>query len=509
MNDRKMSLSLVAFYMAATFLSGCIPEDSLQWSEDGTVGLMNEDGSLTLLDERTGRATMIAEENVQYWPGLSKDGNWIAYSQAVKCESLEEGLKSLPPGQVKMIANHARLMRERILREGVSNGEFPHVAEGPIECAGEYRNWVIRYVCEKADQDVINKIGTEALEKGKQSEVEYFKLVVVPRDALADKRVVTTTVLPIFNTRFSPDKRHVAYLINRPEKEGHSGYMQFSLFVASLQEDVKGMLVRSPVAFGYDWRGDGRAIAYMHGESQDGDFAIGSLNETMVLGQDDELLANPAPIPEEGAIHTHVCTGHTEGHVGVMFYPWIKVEYGPSGRILFSSASVSLPSVERDEPGWSVFCYDSVTASITDVVPPEISVYTNQAIEQAMNICQFTMSPDKKKMLLPIQNNRFICYKLGSRSAEFGLEESEGFGEDSVLDLAPAWKGNDKITCLVSENSRYLGEEKSGHREIVVLGVDGEFRQILREKWPEISDISVSGNSTEPTGIPIPVDVLR
>jgi hypothetical protein len=497
MNDYQMSLGLVAFCVTVTFLSGCIPEDSLQWSVDGTVGLMSEDGSLALLDERIGKATIIAQEGVGIWPGISEDGNWIAYSQAVKCSSLEEGLKSLPSGQVKMIENHARVMKEKILKEGLSNRDFPDIAGGPIACAGEYRNWVIRYVCEKADRQVADKLGTEAIEKGKESEITYFKLIVAPREALAENKVVATSVLSIFKACFSPDNKYVAYLMVEPEEEGdHAPAMKFSLFVASLQQDMKAMLVRSPVAFGYDWRDDGRAIAYMQGEYKDRDFAIGSLDETTVLDEDGKLLAQPVPSSNEGTIHTHTCTGHTEGHAGVLFYPWTKVEYGPSGRIFFSSASLSLPSAERDEPGWSVFCYDSVTGSITDVVPPEISVYTNRAMEQSMNICQFTMSPDKKKMLLPIQNNRFICYKLGSRSPEFGLEESEGFGDDNALELAPAWKGNDQITCLVSENSRYLGQEKSGHKEIVVLGADGILRQILSQKWRELKLTTESQESS-------------
>lgn len=500
MSSGKMIYGLLAFCVATIFLGGCIPEDSLQWSADGTVGLMSESGALVILDERTGKATIIAQEDVGIWPGISEDGNWVAYSQAVKCSSLQEGLKSLPPSQVKMIEDHARLMSEIIIREGLSNGEFPQIVGGPTKCAGEYRNWVIRYVCEKADRQVIDKLGTEAIEKGKQSEITYFKLIVAPREALAEKKVAATSVLSIFKACFSPDNKYVAYLMVQPEEEGdHAPAMKFSLFVASLQQDVKAMLVRSPVAFGYDWRDDGRAIAYMQGEYQDRDLAIGSLDETTVLDEDGKLLAQPAPSCEEGTVHTHVCTGHTEGHAGVLFYPWTKVEYGPSGRIFFSSALLSLPSVQRDEPGWSLFCYDSVTGSITDVLSPELSAYTSET----MNVCQFTLSPDRKRVLLPIKKNRFMCYKLGSKSAEFSIEESEGFGDDNGLELAPAWKGNEQISCLVSENSQYLGKEKTGRKEIAVLGLDGALRQILSQKWwPELKLTTESQDSSlSPGGV--------
>ena len=101
MNNHRITCGLVACYVAAVFLTGCIPEDSLQWSEDGSVGLLRVEGALYLVDGQTGDLTEIARENVQILPDISKDGNLVAYSQQVKCNSLSEGLKLLPPGQVK------------------------------------------------------------------------------------------------------------------------------------------------------------------------------------------------------------------------------------------------------------------------------------------------------------------------------------------------------------------------------------------------------------------------
>lgn len=37
--------------------------------------------------------------------------------------------------------------------------------------------------------------------------------------------------------------------------------------------------------------------------------------------------------------------------------------------------------------------------------------------------------------------------------------QNEGFGEENVLDFAPAWKGNNEISCLVSEKSHFLIKE--------------------------------------------------
>ena len=40
MNNRIKSLGLIGFYIVACFFVGCIPEDSLEWSDDGSIGLL-------------------------------------------------------------------------------------------------------------------------------------------------------------------------------------------------------------------------------------------------------------------------------------------------------------------------------------------------------------------------------------------------------------------------------------------------------------------------------------
>ncbi|MFC1636825.1 hypothetical protein ACFL5Z_18525 [Planctomycetota bacterium] len=40
MNNHKTTLSLVAFFAIVMFFVGCLPETSLKWSDDGSVGLL-------------------------------------------------------------------------------------------------------------------------------------------------------------------------------------------------------------------------------------------------------------------------------------------------------------------------------------------------------------------------------------------------------------------------------------------------------------------------------------
>jgi len=64
MNNRKMGIGLAAFYLVVIFLAGCVPEDSLQWSEDGSIGLLKIEGALYLVDGQSGELTEIAKDNV-------------------------------------------------------------------------------------------------------------------------------------------------------------------------------------------------------------------------------------------------------------------------------------------------------------------------------------------------------------------------------------------------------------------------------------------------------------
>jgi len=490
MNNRKMTCGLVAFYAAVVFVVGCIPEDSLQWSEDGSVGLLRVEGALVLVDGQTGELTKVTETNVGLLPDISRDGSLIAYSEKIDCNSLSEGLKLLPEGQVKMIKYYAERTKKNILdARGLTSENFPFPEEGLL-LPEDYRNWSIRYLCENAGNELLEVLGKEEIEKGKNKAISYFQIIVVPRENLAKKRIVTVSVFSIEATQLSPDGKSVAYLMHTQEGQVSNAYEEDGLYVASLETDIKAMFVDSRVADGYDWREDGKAIAYLSADSKDlrhGDFILGTLNEKIVADANGSLLAEPAQLPEHGSAGTHRCSGKTSELVGAVFYPWFKVEYGLDNRIFFSSLALPLPTSKRDDPGCSLFCYDPVTATVTDVLPSSVSNHTGQ---QVFCISQFALSPDGKYVLLPIINNRFIVHELGTDTMEIPIPEEEGFGEKEFPELPPSWKCSNEIAFLVSENSHFLpkakeGEEKPARKEIIVLRTtDGQSR-ILSENWPE------------------------
>lgn len=483
MNNHRVQWKAILALIVITFASGCVPEDSLEWSEDGSVGLLRVQGVLYMVDGQTGGLTEIAKDEVLPWPDISKDGSLIVYIQKVECSNLLEGLKLLPHGQVKMIEFYANQVKRLILNtEMPDNNKFPFPSEGPL-VPHNYRNWVIRYICETSDTNLLQKIGDEQIQKGKEEKIVYFQIIVVPRDSLDKKRIIATNLFTTRATQLSPNGKFVAYLMHNQQGQVDKAFEEYGLYVASLDGVVKAMLVSHPVSIGYSWRDDSRAIAYLEADSKNlihAEPIMATLKERFVIDGNDSLLAKPASILQ-GSAETHWCTGKSEQMAGTMFNPWMKVDYALSRRVFFSSPVASIPSSNLDEEKWSLFSYDSVTRTVANVLPSSISDY----VEGNVNL--FAISPDGRKVILPMRKNRFAIYELGKSSANVPINEDEMFGDENVLKFAPAWKGNNEISCLVSEKSHFLtkkGQEKHHRKEIVILGADGKFLRVLSENWP-------------------------
>jgi hypothetical protein len=482
-----MVLGLAAFYVAAVFLGGCIPDDSLQWSADGSIGLLRIDEGLYIVDGNSGELTEVEKTLVNLLPDISDDGKMVAYCLGVRCSNATESLKELPAGQVKMVKYYAEVTRKNILSSGgLKDGRFPFPEEGLL-LPNDYRNWSIRYLCENADKELLEVLGDEGIKKGKEQEFGYFKIVVAPSEDPNKKRLVTTSVLNVVVLKLSPNGKFLGYLMHTQRGEVSNAFEEFSLFVSSLEGDANSVLVDHPVSLGYDWRPDSRAIAYIRADS-DGlshdDFIVGTLEQRVVADANDNILVKEVETGEKGSAGTYDCAGGSLELAGVIFHPWLKVVYGQGGRLFFTSAEFTLPTSARDEGRWSVFCYDAVTNTVSDVLGASVSSYSSDALGTS----QFDLSPDGKQVLLPMEKNRFLIYRFDDRSTIFPIEEDEGFGEDNVSAFLPTWKGNDEISCLVSEKSRFLTsdkEEPHKRKEIVILGADGKFRRVLSESWPD------------------------
>jgi len=494
MTNRIASIALTVFYAIVILFVGCIPQDSLQWSSDGSVGLLRTKDALYLVDGDTGKLTPIPDSNVWPWPGISNNGKIIAYTLQLECNDLSQTLNLLPPGQIKLLKNHARLMRDKIFRTGLVNGQFPSLGKptsrdftdsgGKDSFNENYRNWVIRYLCENADGALAEKIGSDIIKKTKETKLTYFQLFTSPASDPNARQLIATSIQPLCLIRFSPDARLIGYLM-QPFETHDMFEGGFDFYVASTKQNVNAMLVDSTIAAGYDWRPDGRAVAYLKTDNYDGkQLSVGTLVEKTVVDADNELLATPADPNKETSFATHTCTGETKELAGTIFYPWIKAQYGRDGRIFFATAELSLPSSKLEEEKWSLFCYDSLTAAVTDAVPRAAADFAGG------NIHLFALSPDGTKLLLPGKKTTLGLYPLGSAPdlKQLLVPESEGFGDD-LASFAPAWKGNNEVSFLVSEKSHYLtadADTPHHRKEIVILDSQGNLKQILSSDWPDL-----------------------
>jgi hypothetical protein len=481
MNKKTIALLLTAI-IAMILISGCIPEDSLEWSQDGSIGLMRVHGALYLVNGQNGQLSEIEKDNVQPWPGISKDTQWLVYSRKIDCNDLSDGLKQLSPGQVKIIEYYAKQVEKQIAdNKGLVNGKFPFPEQGLLAPL-DYRNWAIRYACEKYGKKISTVLTTEQIQKAKESKISYFQIIAANRNDPAQKKVITTGIFAVSATKFSPNAKFISYLMHTQQGQVANAFEEQSLYVASVEGNITAAIVDHPVAFGYSWRNDNKTIAYWKADSKNlrhDDSILGELKEKTVLDANDNLLVEPAAAIEQGNTETHRCTGGAKQIAGSMFYPWMKADYSQSGRLFFASIKLTLPTGNFDNAKWSLFCYDPATKNIADVLPTGISETMGQ-----ITINSFSLSPDGGKVLLPMKKNRFAIYELGAPTACVPVDEKEGFGEEETLELAPAWKGNTDISCLVSESSYFLREEKNKTPAIVIIDTDGRLKDILSKNWP-------------------------
>ena len=513
-----MGRLLIATFAVAAFLAGCIPEDSLQWSADGSIGIYSKDGALFLVDGKTGSLTQIApKETTTNWPAISPDGSYFAYGKIVKVADFNEALSCLPPGQVKVIKAHAEILKQRILIESIKDnklqnlsdtisiGLFSFPADAPnkvirldesvsrgLSIIGakksfnkQHTGWVNHYLIENIDKQLAEKVDPESIKEVKGKDLTYFQLVLAPTADPNNKKILATSYQQIWRIRFSPDAKLIAYVADRIE--GDTFEAGFDLYIASLSENIQAALVEQAVAIGYDFRPDCRAIAYIKPQDENfdkDDFELGSLVERTIVDPNGKLLASPVHFDDSTFLATHTCTGPARELAGVCYYSWMYISYARDNRIFFTSAKMSLPSSKLDSEKASIFCCDTLTGAVSEILPKVALDFTEG------NCYLFTLSQDSQKILLPGNKNTLGIYALGGDLdlSKILIDKNESFGDDAPPKLVSQWKGRDEISCLISERSHFLTNDPNtphSRKEIVTLGADGNLKQILSKNWPD------------------------
>jgi hypothetical protein len=466
-----IGISLAASYVIAALIAGCIPEDSLQWNADGSKGIYSKKGAVYLVDGNTGALTKIADnETTALWPAISPDGSMFTYSQIVKVSDFNNAFKLLPPAQTGEIKNSAEILRREILARDVFDGNFPPLND---TCNEQHVAWVQRYLVENADARLADKIGAELIRKTKEKELSYYQLILSPADDPNNKKIIMTSDRQLWRQKFSPDSKLLAFIIDNVN--GKTFEAGFDLYITNLTQNTAPALIAPAVSCTYDFRPDGRAFAFLSPEDEnlkDQKLALGSLVEFTLFNADGKFLTYARN------------ESHTKEYAGVIYNSWMSVSYARDSRIFFSSTKMNLPSSKIDTEKGSVFCADTLTGAVSDILPQLALDFTQG------NYYLFQLSHDSRRLLLPGNKNTVGIYALGPdiENSKVLVDVNESFGDDSPPKLVPQWKGQNHVSCLVSQESHYLTNDPNNphHRkEIVILDDKGNLVQILSKNWPD------------------------
>ena len=486
-----IKLSLVTSYILAAFIAGCFPKDSLQWSKDGSKGIYSKDGALFIVDGATGALTQVAPKgSTTSWPAISPDGAMIAFGGIVKADNFNDAFKLLPPNQAKLIETHAEILKQKILAEGIKDGNFPFIGKpvatdkGPKDSFNEQHiTWVQRYLVANADKRLAEKIGPELIDKTKSKALTYYQLVCAPTSDPNNRKVLVANEQALWRVRFSPDSRLIGF--GQERIYGSAWDVGFDLYIVSLAENLAPAFVAPAVAFGYDFKADSRTIAYIRAEDESfytQKAALGSLVERTIIDSNGKFLASFEKLDDIDSVKMLACTGAANQLAGVLYHPWMRVSYAAEDRMLFVSAKMSLPSGKLDEERESIFCYDLLTGAIGDLSPHVPDDWQG-------NLYLIAPSADSRKTLIPGKKNILLLYAGPDLDKmKVIVDTNESFGDDSPPKLVAQWKGSDTFSCLVSEKSHYLTADPNtphNRKEIVILDSEGKLVKVLSKDWPD------------------------
>ena len=477
---------MVLSALLLTVLAGCLPEDKADFSDDGSVGVAKISNNLFLIDGQNNNAKLIDEGELQIGPSITADGKMIAYAKNEFFKNPDQLADLLPEDRLSVIQQYVRDIHDLIITEGgldkdkIEKGKlFPRMQ------SGQFAGLVYSLIAIQADQALLDLLKPDELKLAEAVKKQGFKLCHLYVTTLDDlnvqnKQTIHISCLSMISPKISPDGKSIAYLIQDDFRDDDD--ITYNLHVATLDGKIKAAQVATNTAFGgYCWSPDSTKLAFIENESpgQKEDFMFGTLTEREIVNENGQLDVKPALDRQQyNSIATHNCQGNNSELAGVIFYPWTSVHYHPTGRIFFSSTPIKLPAGElQREEEMSIFCYDPLLKTVADVLPQDISA------QLSMSVVNFEISPDGKKLLLPLQKQRFLIYTLGQTSSINPLTEADAFGDENALKMAPAFKGNNQITCLVEKDCHLLKDlppDSLKDQEIAIINTQGKFVDLLK-----------------------------
>ncbi|HUN82061.1 MAG TPA: hypothetical protein VMV81_11205 [Phycisphaerae bacterium] len=449
-----MKMYRYSVLLLVTLAFGCIPDKRIVWSPDGKRAAVSTDHGLYIID-RDGRVLSPRLEC-----GMSRC-SWFADSKRLAMVYVQKvhdwnGLAPLfDQKQTAEIAAESRKLRERILAYSGNWDQFE--LDPDKKSTPGHDDAVLLYLLSHDAAGLAEKVG-DPWKSVSQIEASLWKLQMFE---LGDDRLTPGTVLyqgldEIFQPKVSPKGTIVAMVL--PDPNAHSD--EPCLAVAATSGGPL-RIVASSVAMDFDWKNDGQSMALVraHGHAKDKDqtLQLGSLTTIQVADETGMLLGQFAASTDR---------------VGLIFNPISGVRWLADGRILFSTAEVSLPATTRDMPQqWTIFVWDPrMPASVTRAIGRDFT----EALEPSTPI--FELSPDEKSVLLPGVKGHVLRYDFAGGDTTKIQDTDDADGKTRSL---ATWRGNDEI-CYVSPVTSKDGTKKPGEVKIWSRGKSNS----ISDSWP-------------------------
>lgn len=430
----KQVLNRQTLWLAAVILAaGCVPEETIRWTDDGTMGVFYVEEKVGLVNE-AGHTTIIYDGESTPWPDISADGTMICYVKSNEFADFAAARTLLPADELAAIEASGQ-KAAAALAAGIPYEE----AMGSVDGDDAFEEWVRKYVYDGWK----DKLQLPA--QANSDAVELCELVLCSVAAPDQKNVLVRSIHPLGFNKFSPDGTKIGYVVCGEELS-----LNTICIVSPADQQISRVDDNAGVFF--DWRDDGRTICYARsegGEANSEEGVLGTLCERTVADENGRLLSQTQ---DDGTV---VCSADRQELAGLLYGGWfIKVEYGLGGRIFFSSAKLTIPTSKMDDPEWSLFCYDGLTGTVAEILPPEGDAFSGN------DVTLFSLSPDGTKIVMPNGKDRVAMYDLTQKEFTM-IVGKEASRDDDWPDFVPAWKGDDAICCAF-EKEQTGGETKTG-----------------------------------------------
>jgi hypothetical protein len=468
---RARAFATLLLAVAAVTSAGCLPRQLVIWSPDASraivmdsnsTSLCNGDGKLARLDVGTvsaaawlpdsKRALLAVRKSAAKWNDLAAVLDQPTADAVADAASDLEKAIAATPAEKDLTDNDA----QRIMKE-----VFEHRGSLLVAALVYLRDNRPEALRKRASETRWNDI--------LRLVVPYAQLAVCALDgeSLKPEMVVLNSLKGVNELRLSRGGKAVAFVTGSDQTED-----SVSLWAAPVAAGARPLEIADQVALYPDWSADGQYLAYIHATAQpqqakDRTILLGALATRRVADASGNLLTIP-PDAQDLA--------------GLLFAQTLGVRCLADGRIIFSSADVTLPTTAADMPQhMMLFAFDPARpATLIRMIPRQ-----SQA-DLPMSMI-FELSPDQKQV--SISGDGKVCVMT---LATGHIEKVQPISADTRM--LPSWRKAGEL-CFVIPPAK----DDPNSRPQVGLWSAGKTR-VISTDWPDevLWNLNFTGSGKPP-----------